>query len=721
MLKQKRSQAIYRLTVHFRFFLPVFFLSVTLGTSNACTNNEKNNMETNIFLQEYATPHQTVPFDKIKLADYLPALREGIKLHDKEVREIAENQATPTFENTIVAFERSGSALSKVQYVFYNLLSAETSDEMNNIANEIAPEETEHANNIFLNEKLFERVRSVYQQKESLNLTPEQKTLLQNTYDAFVNRGANLNTADKETYRELTKKRSLLELQFGQNVLKATNDYQLVITDKSQLAGLPESCKSAAAQKAQEKNTKGWIFDLSAPSYIAFMKYADDRELRKELYTAYNTKATSGETNNIPVIREIVNVRLEIAKLLGYNDYASYVLQKRMAENKENVYNLLNRLLKAYHSTAMTEINDVQAYAREKGADFQIMPWDWSYYSEKLRDEKYSINDELLKPYFELENVKQGVFGLATKLYGLAFKKNTAIPVYNPEVEAFEVFDKDGSFLAVLYVDFHPRESKRNGAWMTEYKGQWIDENGINSRPHISIVMNFSKPTDSLPALLTFDEVNTFLHEFGHAIHGMVADSNYESLSGTNVYRDFVELPSQIMENWALEKEYLDGFAVHYKTGEKIPMEYIQKLKDAANFNTGYQTLRQLSFGLLDMAWHTLDQEFTGNVFDFEQQAWQAAQTLPTVEGALMSSQFNHIFAGGYAAGYYSYKWAEVLDADAFSVFKEKGIFNHEVADAFRYEILSKGGTEHPMTLYKRFRKQEPTIEPLLQRNGILE
>jgi peptidyl-dipeptidase Dcp len=718
----KQNIKIHLKNTVFPIFRPVFFLFTSVVIINGCVNKEKNNnMETNIFFQEYQAPHHTVPFDKIKLEDYLPAMREGIKRHEREIQIITENTDKPTFENTIVAFERSGSALSGVQYVFYNLLSAETSDEMNEIANEIAPEETEHTNNIFLNEKLFDRVRSVYAQKDSLNLTPEQQTLLQNTYDAFVNKGANLNPEDKEKYRELTKKRSLLELQFGQNVLKATNDYQLIITDESKLAGLPESCRSAAALKAKEKNSNGWIFDLSAPSYISFMKYADDRELRKELYNAYNTKATSGEINNIPIVQELVNTRLEIAKLLGYKDYASYVLRKRMAENKENVYDLLNRLLKAYHSTAMNEIADVQAYAERKGADFQVMPWDWSYYSEKLRDEKYSINDELLKPYFELENVKKGVFGLATRLYGLKFKKNTNIPVYNPEVEAFEVFDKDDSFLAVLYVDFHPRESKKNGAWMTEYKGQWIDENGENSRPHVSIVMNFSRPTDSLPALLTFDEVSTFLHEFGHAIHGMVANSTYESLSGTNVYRDFVELPSQIMENWALEKEYLDGFAVHYKTGEKIPVELIEKLKKAANFNIGYQTLRQLSFGFLDMAWHTIDQEFSGDVFKFEQEAWQAAQTLPSVNGTLMSTQFNHIFSGGYAAGYYSYKWAEVLDADAFSVFHEQGIFNKDVADAFRYEVLAKGGTEHPMILYKRFRGHEPTIDPLLKRNNIIK
>ncbi len=675
--------------------------------------------EENIFFQKLQTPHQTFPFDKVGIEDYLPAMRKGIRLHEEEIKKIVENTEKPTFENTIVALERSGAVLSTIQHVFYNLLSAETNTEMDAIANEIAPEETEHANNIFLNEKLFARVQTVYEQKESLKLTPEQQTLLQKTYEAFVNRGAGLRPEDKEKYRELSKKLSLLELQFGQNVLKATNQYQLVIADESKLSGLPQSIKEAAALKAKEKNAEGWLFDLSAPSYIPFMKYADNRELRKELYLAYNIKATGGELDNRPVVTEIVNIRLQIARLMGHEDYASYVLHKRMAEKKENVYDLLNKLLEAYKPVAITEIEEVQLYADQKGAGFQIMPWDWAYYSEKLRDEKYSINDELLKPYFELENVKKGVLGLATQLYGLQFRKNTEIPVYHKEVETYEVFDKDGAFLAIFYMDFFPREGKRNGAWMTEYKGQRIDGNGKNHRPHISIVMNFTRPTDTHPSLLTFDEVTTFLHEFGHALHGMLANSTYESLSGTNVYRDFVELPSQIMENWALEKEYLDKFAKHYQTGEKIPADLIQKIKNAANFNVGYQTLRQLSFGLLDMGWHTLNAEFTGDVKAFEQQAWNSAQTLPVVEEALMSTQFSHIFAGGYAAGYYSYKWAEVLDADAYSMFSKNSIFDQETANSFRTEILSKGGSEHPMILYKRFRGQEPTIEPLLKRTGI--
>lgn len=683
--------------------------------------DSKKEEDMNVFLTKYDTPHGTIPFDKIRLDDYLPAMREGMRLQNEEIAAIVKNSDAPTFENTIEAFEHTGEVLSKVQYAFYNLLSAETCDEMDSIANEISPEETEHGNNIYLNNELFERVAAVYAQKDSLALTAEQQMLLSNTYDAFVKRGATLDSAQKEQYRELSKELSLLELQFQQNTLKATNAYQKVVTDERQLAGLPDGIKEAAAQLAKDKGQEGWLFNLSYPSYVPFMKYADNRELRKELYTAYNTKATEGDIDNKPVVKKIVNCRLRIAKLLGFKDYASYVLQKRMAENKENVYDLLNNLLTAYKPTALNEVAEVQKYAKEHGADFELMPWDWSYYSEKLREEKYSINDEQLKPYFELERVKKGVFGLATRLYGLRFEKNSDIPVYHPEVEAFDVYDEDGSFLAVLYTDFHPRDGKRSGAWMTEYKCQSRSADGTDNRPHISIVMNFTKPTDSTPSLLTFDELTTFLHEFGHSIHGMVAKTTYESLAGTNVYRDFVELPSQLMENWAYEKEYLDEFAVHYQTGEKIPAELVEKIRRAANFNTGYLTLRQLSFGYLDMAWHTLNADFDGDVRDFELKAWKETQVLPSVEGAIMSVQFNHIFSGGYSAGYYSYKWAEVLDADAFSVFQKEGIFNKATASRFRNEVLAKGGSEHPMTLYMRFRGQKPTIEPLLKRNGIVK
>lgn len=688
---------------------------------SACKENDNSKeMSDNVFLSaEYATPHGTFPFDKLKMSDYLPAVKEGIRLHDEEIDAIVKNPSAPTFENTIVALERSGGVLSRVQYIFYNLLEAETCAEMDSIAEEISPLETEHSNNVTLNAGLFSRVKAVYEQKDSLKLSPEQHMLLVKTYESFEKNGANLSEEGKEKYRELSKNLSLLTLKYGQNVLNATNAYKLNVTDSSDLAGLPDAIIEAAAKKAKDSEIEGWVFDLTYPSYAPFMKYAENRELRKKLYMAYNTKAVSGEFDNRQVVKDIVNTRLELSKLMGCNDYAERVLRYRMAENKESVYKLLNELLEAYKPTASKEIEEVQAYAKAHGADFQIMPWDWSFYSEKLRDEKYSINDELLRPYFELENVKRGVFGLATKLYGLTFKKNEQIPVYQSEVEAFEVYDKDGSFLAVLYTDFHPRDGKRGGAWMTEFLCQHRDEKGEDVRPHISIVMNFTRPTDSLPSLLTFDELTTFIHEFGHSIHGMVSRCQYESLAGTNVYRDFVELPSQMLENWAFEKEYLDGFAVHYKTGEPIPAELIEKIRRAANFNIGYATLRQLSFGLLDMGWHTITEPFDGDVKSFESEAWSAAQTLPVVDETLMSTQFNHIFSGGYSAGYYSYKWAEVLDADAFSVFEKNGIFDQETATRFRREVLEKGGSEHPMVLYKRFRGEEPSILPLLKRHGI--
>lgn len=676
----------------------------------------------NPFFEKYNTPHGTTPFDRIKTEHYEPAIREGIRRQAAEIDAITDNNQAPTFENTILAYEQSGELLSRVITVFGNLRSAETNDELQDIAQKMVPLLSEHSNNISLNEKLFERVKAVYDRKGELSLTGEQEKLLENAYNGFVRHGANLQGEAKEKYRELTRELSSLTLQFSENNLKEVNNYQLVLTDKAQLAGLPESAVEAAAETAKEKGVDGWIFTLQAPSYLPFMTYADNRELRRELYMAYNTKCThDNEYNNLDIVRKLVNLRMAIARLLGYNDYAEYTLKERMAETADAVYKLLNNLLEAYTPTAEKEYEEVQALARkEQGDDFTVMPWDWSYYSNKLKDEKFSINEEMLRPYFELGKVKEGVFGLANKLYGITFRKNADIPVYHKDVDAYEVFDKDGTYLAVLYTDFHPREGKRAGAWMTEYKGQWIDrETGENSRPHISVVMNFTKPTESKPALLTHNEVETFLHEFGHALHGMFADSTYESLSGTNVYWDFVELPSQIMENFGIEKEFLNTFAHHYETGEALPDQLIWRIVDASNFNVAYSCLRQVSFGLLDMAWYTRTTPFEGDVKAYEQEAWARAQILPAVAETCMSTQFSHIFAGGYSAGYYSYKWAEVLDADAFSLFKQKGIFNREVAESFRENILSKGGTEHPMTLYKRFRSQEPTIDALLIRNGI--
>jgi peptidyl-dipeptidase Dcp len=685
-----------------------------------CTVNMINAQ--NPFFEKYNTPHQTVPFDKIKNEHYEPAMLEGIKLHEAEIEAIINNHEAPTFANTIVAYEKSGKFLDRVTTVFGNLRSAETNDDLQKIAQKMIPLLSEHSNNISLNEKLFQRVKAVYKQKSKLSLTIEQAKLLDDIYDGFVRRGANLQGEARNKYRELSKKLSTLTLQFGENNLKETNNFQLVLTQKEQLAGLPEGIIEAAAQTAREKGVEGWVITLHAPSYVPFMTYASNRELRKELYMAYNTKCTKdNEFNTLDIVKDLVNTRMQIAQLLGYKSYADYTLKERMAENSKNVYKLLDQLLDAYTPTAKAEYNEVQELARStQGKEFRLMPWDWSYYSDQLKNKKFSLNDEMLRPYFELSNVKEGVFGLATRLYGITFRKNSEIPVYHPDVDAYEVLDKDGSFLAVLYTDFHPRAGKRAGAWMTSFKGQWIDDQtGENSRPHITLVMNFTKPTESKPALLTFDEVNTFLHEFGHGLHGIFANTHYESLSGTSVYRDFVELPSQIMENFAVEKDFLSTFAKHYQTGEIIPDTLVQRIIDSSNFNVAYACLRQVSFGLLDMGWYTRTTPFTGDVKAYEQKAWEKAQILPVVEGTCMSAQFSHIFAGGYSAGYYSYKWAEVLDADAFSLFMQKGIFNQEVAQSFRNNILSKGGTEHPMTLYKRFRGQEPSIDALLIRNGI--
>jgi len=673
----------------------------------------------NPLLSRYKTPHQTIPFNEIKNEHYLPAFKQAMTVHLAEIEKIVNNKQKPTFENKLIRLQNGGGLLDQVGAPFYNLMSSETSDELQAIAEQLSPLMTEHSNSIRLNEKLFERVKAVYEQRDQLKLTAEQATLLKNTYDGFANNGANLSPADKELYRQLSKELSLLTLQFGQNVLKETNQWNLVIDDENLLAGLPQDVKEMLAMNAKRAGKKGWMLDLKATTYVPFMKHAENRDLRRELYMAYTTRnMRGGEYDNREIIAKIANTRLKIANLLGHKSYADQVLVRRMAENKENVYKLLNDLLAAYRPAAEAEYAEVQKYADSKGAYFTVQSWDWSFYAEKLKDEKYAVNDEMLKPYFELERVKKGVFGLATRLWGLQFVKNENIQKYHPEVDVYEVKDKQGKFLSVLYTDFHPRDSKRPGAWMSEFKGQFI-EKGKDSRPHITIVMNFTRPTDSKPALLTFDELTTFLHEFGHALHGMMTRCTYESLSGTNVYRDFVELPSQIMENWASEKAFLDEFAVHYETGEPIPAELIRKIKDSENFNTGNFCLRQLSFGLLDMAWHTLEQPFTGDVMKMEYEAMEPARVLPLVSDAGMSPTFSHIFAGGYAAGYYSYKWAEVLDADAYSVFAEKGIYDRATADSFAEHILQRGGTEHPMVLYKRFRGQEPAIDALLKRNGI--
>lgn len=590
---------------------------------------------------------------------------------------------------------------------------------MDALAQKLQPILTKHANDVRLNKRLFERIKAVHMHHRKL--TPEEKRLLDNCYDGFVRSGALLDDEGKEKLRKLTEEASMLSLQFSQNLLKENKAYTLHITDEQQLDGLPDTAREAAAVAAKERNLEGWVFTLDFPSYSPFMTYSTCRELRKQMYMARNTVCTHENTeNNLEICKRLVNLRREIAQLLGFKTYAEYVLKNRMAGNARNVYKLLDDLIDAYKLTAVKEVSDIEKLAKKtEGKDFKVMPWDFSYYSHKLQLKKFNIDSEMLRPYFELSKVIQGVFGLANRLYGITFKENKDIQVYHPDVKAYEVFDKDGSYLAVFYADFHPRKGKQGGAWMTEYQGQWIDRKGENVRPHVSVVMNLTKPTDEKPALLTLGEVETFLHEFGHSLHGMFANTRFESLSGTNVWWDFVELPSQFMENFSVEKEFLRTFAFHYQTGEPLPDELIDRIVKSRNFMAAYACLRQVSFGLLDMAYYTKKETFDEDIIPFEKKAWKKAMVTEQLPDTCMTVQFSHIMAGGYAAGYYSYKWAEVLDADAFSVFKKHGIFNQETAQSFRDNILSKGGTEHPMTLYKRFKGSEPTIDALLKRNGI--
>ena len=668
-------------------------------------------------MNPFYTTYTYIPFDQIKEADYEPAMLKGIEEEDQEIDRIVNNPDAPTFENTIEAMERSGQLLEKVTTVFFNLLSAETTDFLDELAQKMSPILSEHSNNIMLNEGLFKRVKMVYDDHASdqfARLNPEQKMLLTNTYEGFMRHGALLSDEQKEQLRRISAELGVLSLQFSQNKLKDTNDFVLHLTDDTDLEGLPDSAIDLARQTAKEQNMEGYVFTLQAPSYTPFLTYSARRELREKMYKAYNTLCThANENNNVAIVGKIVNLHREMAQLLGYDTYADYALTRRMAEKKENVYQLLNQLIEAYMPTAKEEVEAI----RQLYPDLQ--PWDFSYYANKLKEQRFNINSEMLRPYFELSNVKKGVFGLASRLYGITFSPNTAVPVYHPDVEVFDVKDKDGTFLALLYCDFHPRASKKSGAWMTSFKEQWTEPDGTNSRPQVSIVMNLSKATENKPALLTLSEVETFLHEFGHALHGIFANTTYRSLSGTNVYWDFVELPSQFMENYSIEPDFLNTFATHYETGEPIPQELIDRIIASRNFNVAYACMRQVSFGLLDMAFYTLKDAFNNDLFAFEREAWHRAQVLPEVEGTCMTTQFSHIMAGGYSAGYYSYMWAEVLDADAFSLFQEHGIFDAKTAQSFRDNILSKGGTEHPMTLYKRFRGQAPTIDALLHRNGI--
>ena len=679
---------------------------------------------TNPFFEPYGTPHDTVPFGRIQVKDYEEAFMEGIKRDDEATDKIINDPAEPTFENTIARVdtdkgEHYYDLLDRVSNVFSCMLSAETNDELDALAQKMSPILTKHANDVRLNKRLFERVKYVYEHHRDLN--PEEQMLLETSYDGFVRSGALLDDAGKERLRQLTEEAGILSLQFSQNLLKENKAFTLHLTDEHDLDGLPETAREAAALTAQEQNKEGWIITLDYPSYLPFMTYSTRRELREQLYMARNTECIHDNSeNNLDICKHLINLRRELAQLLGYETYADYVLKHRMASNIKNVYQLLDDLITAYKPTAIEEREELIRLARElEGDDFELQEWDMAYYSHKLKLRKYNLDAEMLRPYFELSNVIKGVFGLANKLYGITFKETKDIPVYHPDVKAYEVFDADGAFLAVFYADFHPRKGKQGGAWMTEFQGQWIDHKGVNVRPHVSVVMNLTKPTTEKPALLTLGEVETFLHEFGHSLHGMFANTRFESLSGTNVWWDFVELPSQFMENFAVEKDFLRTFAFHYQTGEAIPNELIDRIVQSRNFMTATGCLRQVSFGLLDMAYYTQRDAFTADIIPFEKKAWEQAMISPQRSDTCMTAQFSHIMSGGYAAGYYSYKWAEVLDADAFSVFKKHGIFDRATAQSFRDNILSRGGTEHPMTLYKRFRGGEPTIDALLERNAI--
>ena len=698
------------------------------------TKDISTEKRTNPFFLNYDTPHETVPFGDIRLEDYEEAFMEGIRREDEEIENSINNPEEPTFENTILRNDYSKGdhyydLLDRVSTVFSNMLSAETNDDLDALAQKMSPILTKHANDVGLNSRLFARIKHVYDHHGEL--TPEEDMLLQKTYDGFVRSGALLDDAGKERLRQLTEEAGLLSLQFSQNLLKENKAFELHITDEADLDGLPDTAREAAALAAREREKEGWVFTLDHPSFSPFMTYSTRRELRQKMYMAKNTVCIHDNSeNNLDICKRLINLRRELAQLLGYDTFADYVMVHRMAGSSANVYKLLHELIEAYKPTAIEEVKEVkELFAKDFGNDEKMKPWDFGFYSHKLQMERYNLDSEMLRPYFQLDKVIDGVFGLANRLYGITFKENSDIPVYHPDVKAYEVFDRDGSYLAVFYADFYPRKGKQGGAWMTEFQGQWIEkerklDNGEirpeqNVRPHVSVVMNLTKPTAENPALLTLGEVETFLHEFGHSLHGMFANTRFESLSGTSVWWDFVELPSQFMENYAIERDFLRTFAFHYKTGEPLPDELIDRIVRSRNFMAAYSCLRQVSFGLLDMAYYTKHEPFDEDIIAFEKEAWKEAVISPQMTETCMTVQFSHIMAGGYAAGYYSYKWAEVLDADAFSVFKHEGIFNTQTAQRFRDCILSRGGTEHPMTLYKRFRGGEPTIDALLERNGI--
>ena len=675
----------------------------------------KSDDMSNPLLEKSTLRYGAPAFDKIRTEHYLPAFNAAMAKGKAEIDSIAGNPQAPTFENTILALEYAGGDLTAVSNIFFNLNEANTNEQMQAVAEEVSPKMTEYSMSILLNDKLFERVKSVYDRLDSLNLGPEERRLTELTYRNFARNGANIPAEKKEEFAKIQEEMSLLSLKFSKNVLDATNAYILHITDSSQLAGLPESAVASGAAEAKSRNLEGWVYTLQYPSMEPFMKYSDVRELRE------NTKCVEGRFSNEDVVKRIVELRMKEAELLGYGKYSDYVLEERMAKNTERVNDFLNDLLAKSLPFAKEDVKRIEEYAGAHGLEGKMMPWDFTYYATKYKDEKYKLNDEMLKPYFKLENVQQAVFALADSLYGLKFTEAPDIPGYHPDVKVYDVTDAEGRHVALFYSDFFPRESKRAGAWMTSFRGQGINREGVEERPLVSIVCNFTKPAEDHPSLLTFYEVTTLLHEFGHALHGMLSDVRYPSLSSPNVAWDFVELPSQIMENWATEKEYLSSWAKHYRTGETMPDELIGKIVDSKNFNSGYAQVRQLAFGICDMAWHTLEKLPAESVGQFEAKAVEKCQILPVVEGTAFSPSFSHIFSGGYASGYYSYKWAEALEADAFQLFKEKGIFNREVSDSFRKNILSRGNTEDADVLYRSFRGRDPKPEALLEKLGMTE
>ncbi|WP_194973797.1 M3 family metallopeptidase [Aquiflexum lacus] len=674
----------------------------------------------NPLLEKFNTPFDTPPFHLIKNEHFLPAIQDAI-ISAKNDIEAIKSEPLPSFENTIAALDRAGDRLNVVSAIFFNLNSAETNDEIQVLAREISPLLTAHSNDVLLDEELFDRIKLIYTQKDQLKLDEEQETLLEKTHKAFVRNGAQLDQTKKNRLREIDKELSQIGLKFGENVLAETNQYELIIENEADLSGLPDAVIEAAVQTAEEKGKVGkWVFTLAYPSYIPFMMYADSRALRREIFIAYNTKCSKGDQlDNQQHIKDMIRLKTERAALLGYKNFSDFVLEERMAKSGPEVIDFLSNLLQKSKPKAQKEVEELAQFAKDLDNLDQLERWDFSYYSEKLKKQKYEVDDELLRPFFKLENVIEGVFTTAEKLYGLKFVINKDIPVYHPEVNAYEVRDRKGNHISVFYADFFPRAGKRNGAWMTSFRGQKVID-GKDKRPHVSIVCNFTKPTKTKPSLLTFNEVTTLFHEFGHALHGMLAKGTYESLSGTSVYWDFVELPSQIFENWCYEKECLDLFAKHYESGEPISEDLIKKIKNASNFHQGYQTVRQISLGMLDMAYHSTEPSLIQDISIFEKEVMEATNLLPEVSGTLMSTSFSHIFQGGYAAGYYSYKWAEVLDADAFELFLEKGIFDQETATSFMENILSAGGRVHPSILYRRFRGREPKPEALLKRAGLI-